>query len=85
MNVPVVGVGEMGVRMLHRFMAVTMAMHCPVPQRQSWLIRVAVLMVNIMLVWMFVLHHLVNVDMFMSLGQVQPDPQAHQQPGRNQP
>ena len=82
---PVVGVREVGVGMLHGFMAVPVGMLLAGGQDKSRLIRVTVLMVLVVLMFMFMLvvHRLVNMAMLVPLREVQPDAQAHQQSSGN--
>jgi len=72
-------VGEMRVNMTDRVMLVTMRMLLARRQDEPRLIGVFVLMVLIVRVFMFVIHGLVHMRMFVLLRQVQPDAQAHQQ------
>ena len=80
----VMRVGKMRVDMFHRVMVVTMRMLLARRQGEPRLIGVFVLMVLIVRVVMFVIHGLVDMGVFVLLGQVQPYANAHQQPGRNE-
>ena len=75
---PVVNIGEMGVRMANRQMHVRVRMRLVAGIRKV----VLVLVVRIMAMPVRVLEQLVGVLMHMPLAHVQPDAERHQQGGR---
>lgn len=83
-NVAVVRVGEMCVNMTDGVMVVTMRMLLSRRQDEPRMIGVFVLMVLIMRMIMIVIHGLVDMGMFVLLGQMQPYANAHQKPGRKE-
>jgi hypothetical protein len=75
--VAVVRVREMGMRVSKRLMAMPVCMPCPRLDRRHVLVIVMVIVVN---VFVFMLEYLMEVFVLMSLAQVQPDSESHQQP-----
>lgn len=84
MGVPMVGVRVVGVRMLDRRMLMPVRMGFSGSQRQTGLVRVIVQVVRVVRMRMLVLHRPMGVEMPMPLGQMQPNPQAHQEAGGNE-
>ena len=74
MGVPVVDVRIMRMRVDQLLVAMPVGMWFA-----GWVVRtVSVLVMLIVVVKMFVFHWFVPVQVFVALGQMQPDPRAHQ-------
>lgn len=80
MLVPVVRIGKMLMRMRQWLMTVPMSMY------RSWCngLIMGMLMMFVMRMLMFVFQGLMRVDVAVVLGQMQPDPERHQDTGHEQ-